>query len=183
MSDDEYRTRAWARPECRRVADVLQRTEFGGPGPTGYPDDPAGRVAETDLAHFTVALCNRLNQTGSSRAAVEQAFIDEHRLSADPLWRPPFADRMITLVHTAYNGPGIRQALTVEQHAAATAVVELDLGSTSMVHRRLRVSFRRAVELMNELEQAGIVGPANGSRAREVLITADELAAIPTVTG
>jgi S-DNA-T family DNA segregation ATPase FtsK/SpoIIIE len=62
---------------------------------------------------------------------------------------------------------------------AARLIVRHQQGSVSLLQRRLKVGYSRAARLVDELEMAGIVGPFDGSKARDVLVeTEAELEAI-----
>ncbi len=89
----------------------------------------------------------------------------------DAEYNPAVIEVQKKIVNTTENDLGEDEELI---QTAKELVVRSQLGSTSMLQRKLRVGFARAGRLMDILEDQGVVGPSEGSKAREVLITVEE---------
>ena len=110
---------------------------------------------------------------------IQGAFIDESETSKVTDFireqRPPQYDHEVVSQPVQLNGRGgIVADVEVEDgpefKRAVEVVIEAGKASTSLLQRRLRIGYGKAARIMESMEEQGIIGPADGSRPREVLV-------------
>ena len=133
-------------------------------------------ILDSSGADQLIGRGDMLLSLGGNLVRLQCAFIDTHEVEqvtefigeqngySDPYYLPEADDES-----TTFGGfdASDRDEMFEE---AARLVVSTQQGSTSMIQRKMRLGYNRAGRIMDQLEAAGIVGPSEGSKAREVLI-------------
>jgi len=165
--------RAWE-PDGYLKAAPMPRTDLPGPAVAAFATvaKAHGGVIETYRFHQRRAI---LVQIGDRyRGALTPAsWPDEKTPQAG---RSPGGDVYEAELPPEEERPTVDPSSLIEQ--AADLVVIAGFGSPSQLQRKLRVGFARAATLLDELELLGVVGPADGTKSRTVLVRPDELGGV-----
>jgi DNA segregation ATPase FtsK/SpoIIIE, S-DNA-T family len=134
-------------------------------------------ILDSSGAEQLIGRGDMLLSTGSDMMRLQCAFIDTHEIDRitdfigsqrgypDAFHLPEYS--MKNEKHPNHSIPNERDELFED---AARIIVAHQQGSTSLLQRKLKLGYNRAGRIIDQLEQAGIVGPFEGSKAREVRV-------------
>ena len=123
-----------------------------------------------DMLYSTAAL--------SKPVRIQGAFITEEEMKSvvkylkggsQPVYDESITKKQRSGTSNMFGGPADDQDPLFED--AQEAILEAGKASASYLQRKLRVGYARAARILDELEEAGIIGPSNGSKPREILVT------------
>jgi S-DNA-T family DNA segregation ATPase FtsK/SpoIIIE len=134
-------------------------------------------ILDTPGANQLIGRGDMLISTGNDLVRVQCAFIDTPEIERLTDFIGNQQGYASAFMLPEYTGETANEAIDVDLQKrdelfedAAWLVVQHQQGSTSLIQRKFAIGYNRAGRLMDQLEAAGIVGPSEGSKARQVLI-------------
>lgn len=105
------------------------------------------------------------------KAVVQEVIKKNRSYLPDEVDIPETIDAASSIATGSFAGNDAGDELLSEARAV---VIEAGKASTSYLQRKLRIGYSRAASIMDELEAAGVIGPANGSKPRDILVGSDD---------
>jgi S-DNA-T family DNA segregation ATPase FtsK/SpoIIIE len=167
--------------DSRTIIDGVGAEALLGNGDMLFIPPGKSEPARLQGAYITSEDTERLMRWYEERKAARRRALEAEGLVPEDLHEPEpdilEAVRQREAEEAGFGGGG--QELPAERdrlfREAAEVVIQHQLGSTSLLQRRLKVGYGRAARIIDQLHEAGILGPPDGSKAREVLVGLEDL--------
>jgi len=153
--------------DSRTILDMIGAEKLLGNGDMLY--NPVGNSKPTRIQGAYLSEDEIIKIVDFIKAQVETVYDDE---IMEEIERQATAEKKKGSAAAEDDGDDERDEML---EAAIEVVVELGQASTTLLQRKLRLGYARAARVMDQLENAGIVGPSEGSKPRKVLITKAQL--------
>lgn len=134
-------------------------------------------ILDTPGANQLIGKGDMLVSSGSTMTRVQCAFVDTpevERICEYISQQQGYTTAFLLPEYVGESDSGLTQADLANRDEmfddAARLIVSNQMGSTSMIQRKFSIGYNRAGRIMDQLEAAGIVGPSEGSKARQVLV-------------